>query len=173
MEYQQVMPCDASASTERGRILPQRFVEQNDRGATRQGHVKVEDREIEMKRGVRRESVVLGWLELARAPVDKAERVGVRQHDSLGSAGRARGVQDVGETGGRLARAGGAAEQHQPTAGFAGHREAPVLDEPAGGRVLCQDEPHLAVREDEGISLERRRRIHRHIGGPAAQDRED
>ena len=61
------------------------------------GRVEVEDREIEVKRRVAAEAIDLRRLEDARAPVDEAQRVVVREHHAFGDAGRAGGVEDVGE----------------------------------------------------------------------------
>ncbi len=79
-------------------VLAQRLADQDQGRRVAAGGEQVEDRQVEMQGRVRGESVVVRpGPECVRAPVEEREGVGVREHHALGLAGRARGVEDVGE----------------------------------------------------------------------------
>ena len=77
-------------------VLAQVFTDQHQRRRGLAGGEEVEDRQVEMERGMRGEAiVVVPGAERLPAPVEEREGIGVREHHSLGLAGRARGEEDV------------------------------------------------------------------------------
>ena len=81
------------------RVLAQVLRNQEERGAVLDRDVDVEDRQVEVERRVAAEAILLGGLEDRRTPVHEAHGVLVREHHAFRHAGRAGGVEDVGEIG--------------------------------------------------------------------------
>ncbi len=61
------------------------------------GAEEVEDGQVEMERRMAREPILVSDAELIDRPLHESQSVAMRQHHSLRSSGRARGVEDVGE----------------------------------------------------------------------------
>ena len=74
--------------------------EQGGARARVQRSVDVEGREVEMKRRMPRDPILLPEPEVCGAPLDEVDRVAVLDDDALRSAGRARCEEDVGRVAG-------------------------------------------------------------------------
>ncbi len=167
-----------------------------DGGAGARGGEQVEDGEVEMERGVAREPVLRGHLELVRGPVDERERVLVREHHALRNAGRAGRVEDVRQirvgAGHVLGRRVGLRVERRSgqQADSVGRLGLPVVgdrrDEDLDGSALVQqlwpelgllhardEAAEVGVRGDRRETCRRRRRVERDVRGAELEDRVD
>ncbi len=161
-----------------------------DGGRGRGPREQVEGRKVEVEGREVREPVFMREREGRRRPLDEGQRVAVRERYPLGAAGRARGVEDVGQVAVHGRDAGRAVglgldlgPRHTRQAGRA--RRLRVVGPPQRphrscsaerlvhlGRALPQrDQPgDLAVAGDPSQACRRGRGVHRDVGGPSFHD---
>ena len=146
-------------------------VDDPDAAAAAQGDVEFEDREVEADRGRGQYAFQAFPVEVVQRPGEEGAGVAVCDADAFGFAGRARGVDDVGEVAG-----GGGVDGVAVGLG----QFAPLAVEAEGGAVVPRQggqEPFLG-QEDGGIgvvehgshALGRVGRVERHIGAAGFED---
>ena len=137
-------------------ILAQRLADQYQSRRVAAGGEQVEHRQVEMQGRVRGKPVIVRpGTERVPAPIQEGQRVGVREHDPLGLAGRARGEEDVRQV--VLGERGG-----QRRGGVVGHDFGPVRIAECDrarrrGRLAGDDQPGQGTSAGPGLAEGRRR----------------
>ena len=165
---------------------PEGVVRQHHPAAGRQRHEQLVDRQVEAHRGRRQHTRQLRRRVPRQGPPHHRHRAGVGDRDALGHAGRARGVDQVGQVGSMNRRALSPELAKDRRAGPGTGKPAPSTTAstrntvPANARrqhpcrrLLHQRHRRRRVRQHEVEPLRRVGRVERYVGAARLQHAED